>query len=170
MKLRKFVAVAFLALGFFTSGSTAEDTGTQEQTPTPAQEETAAPVPALTVEKVAFATAIEDRQPVGEGESFPTTVEKLYFWTLVTGAQEPTDITHHWHFNGEKVSSVTLTLRYPRMRTWSSKTIPAQAGTWKVEVQDASGKVLKEASATVTATDTGTTVEYNTESSTTTGR
>ncbi len=97
-----------------------------------------------------FANEILDRQPQGTQESYPANVGKLYFWTLVTGAEEPAEVTHTWYFNDEKAGEVPLSIKYPRMRTWSSKTIPEKTGTWRVEVKDSSGNVLKEASVSIT--------------------
>ena len=88
-------------------------------------------------------TAVVDREPEGVADSFKPDVGKVYCWTRVTGA-EGTDITHVWYKGDEKMAEVKLAVKYPSMRTWSAKTVPADGtGDWRVDVIAADGTVLK---------------------------
>jgi hypothetical protein len=88
-------------------------------------------------------TGVVDREPEGVSDSFKADVGKVYCWTKVTGA-EGTEITHAWYKGDEKMGEVKLSVKYPSMRTWSAKTIPADgAGDWRVDVIAADGTVLK---------------------------
>lgn len=98
---------------------------------------------ALAVAAAGIGTGVESLQLVGEAASFPSTVGKLFCWTKVTGGAGQS-IVHAWHFNGEKVSEVTLPLRFDSVRTYSYKTIaPDMKGAWKVDVLGPDGVLLK---------------------------
>jgi hypothetical protein len=88
-------------------------------------------------------TAVVDREPEGVADSFKSDVGKVYCWTKVTGA-EGTDIAHVWYKGDEKMAEVKLAVKYPSMRTWSAKTIPADGtGDWRVDVVAADGTILQ---------------------------
>ncbi len=96
-----------------------------------------------TVADAKLGTEVVDREPTGVAETFPPSVGKVYCWTKVLGG-EGTEITHSWYKGDEKMSDVKLAIKYPSMRTWSYKTIPADGtGTWQVDVVAADGTVLK---------------------------
>lgn len=97
--------------------------------------------------EVKLGTNVEEREIRGETEHFPTNVGRVYCWSLVMGAEEPTTITHIWYYGKKKMTEVPLSVKYPRTRTWSYKTIlPEQVGDWYVEVVDISGNPLKKVS------------------------
>jgi len=96
----------------------------------------------LTVE-TRLGTGVEERELIGEASAFPSTVGKVYCWTCVQGADEPTEIIHVWYYGVEKMTEVMLPVEYPRHRTWSYKTIlPEWKGEWGVEILDAAGNKL----------------------------
>jgi len=126
--------------------SLAQETPGEPETPpeeTPGEPEAPAEeAPALTV-TATICTEIQDREPVGAGDTFPATVGKLYCHTLVEGAEEPTMVTHVWYHGQDKMAEVTLDVNSVRWRTWSSKKIvESWTGDWHVEVLDEDGKVL----------------------------
>ncbi len=89
---------------------------------------------------------IQDREPVGEGESFPPEVGKLYCHSLVEGAEDSTAVTHIWYYGQEEMAEVDLPVRSPHWRTWSSKVIlPQWQGWWRVDVLSAEGDTLSSA-------------------------
>lgn len=49
---------------------------------------------ALSVEEAVVCEGVEDRAPVSAGTSFPITVDRLYLFTKVVGAETPTEVTH----------------------------------------------------------------------------
>ena len=110
----------------------------------PAEEPASPPeeAPALTV-SATICTEIQEREPVGAGDTFPATVGKLFCHTLVEGAEEPTLITHVWYYGEENLAEVTLEVNSVRWRTWSSKNIiESWTGGWHVDILDEGGKVL----------------------------
>lgn len=95
------------------------------------------------VSRAVVATAVEDREPVGEATAFPADVGTVYFYTVFEGDFAEQQLEHVWLRDGEEVARVPLTARGPRWRTWSAKAIPAEwAGSWTVRVVDASGAEL----------------------------
>jgi hypothetical protein len=110
--------------------------------------------PTLTVETV-VASGVEERQPVGEGDSFDTEVGRVYLWTSVTGAEDSTSIRHIWYLDTLQVQEIELPVKNSPWRTWSYKTIePTMAGAWRVEVIGPSGAPLAEETFTITEAGT----------------
>ena len=98
----------------------------------------------LKVEDAAICTAVKDRAPEGAGTSFPADVGKLYCFTKIVGAKEETKVKHVWYQGDNELATVELKVGVGSWRTNSSKNIEAtRKGAWKVEVQDAGGKVLE---------------------------
>jgi len=90
--------------------------------------------PALTV-IATMCTEIQDREPVGAGQTFPAAVGKLYCHTLVEGCQDSTKVTHVWYYGEKKMAEVTLPVTSQRWRTWSSKQIlESWTGDWHVDI------------------------------------
>jgi hypothetical protein len=88
-----------------------------------------------------MATGVENREPVGVGETFPSDVGKVFAWMRVTGAAGQA-IQVVWS-HGTHTFTVPLEIGGSPWRTWSSKTIPSfWSGEWSVEVRDAQGNSL----------------------------
>jgi len=126
--------------------------GLAPATPTQAQEGPAAEgqdLQELTVELV-IATAVEDREPVGAGETFPADVGQLFAWMRVTHGADTTLRVVWTH--GDHRSEVPLQVGGSPWRTWSSKQVPPDwTGSWTVEVQDEDGTVVASTTFTVEA-------------------
>lgn len=102
------------------------------------------------VTRAVVATGVQDREPVGEATSFDANVGTLYFYTVLEGDFPDQQVEHVWLHDGEEVARVPLTVRGPRWRTWSMKTMPAEpSGTWTVRVLNASGAELETVEFTV---------------------
>ena len=87
---------------------------------------------------------VVDRAPVGSGDVIPAGTQRVFCFTRVEGAQEKTEITHNWYFQGNLKASVVLPVRNANWRTWSSKTLlPAWTGEWMVEVLSKDGTPLE---------------------------
>ena len=98
----------------------------------------------LAVSEAVICTGVQDRAPVGAGDSFFTDVGTLFCFTRITGGAEGTTVSHVWFFNEKQVAAVELKVGSSNWRTWSSKRIkPGDVGAWKVEVRDREGKTLK---------------------------
>ena len=97
----------------------------------------------LEVMEIEFGTGVENRQPVGVDTNFPSTVERVYCFTKIIGAAEPTSVSHVWYYEGEEKARVDLSIKSQAWRTWSSKKIlSAWEGRWRVEVVSAEGNVI----------------------------
>lgn len=111
----------------------------------PAQEKSG-----LSVEEMSFCKAIEYREPVGIDTVFTDRLERIYCFTRVTGAPDPTIIYHLWYFNNEEKVRVPLEVKSASWRTWSSKKIiKGETGDWRVDILDANGNLLKSGSFTI---------------------
>ena len=96
------------------------------------------------VEGMVFCTGVQSWKPVGTAKTFPNTVERIYCFTRVNGAEEPTAVTHVWYYNDEEKARVTLPVKSRSWRTWSSKRILAGwTGRWRVEVLAEDEKLLR---------------------------
>lgn len=106
----------------------------------------------IEVEEAAVGTGVEDRILQGASFSFKSDVGKVYFHTTLKGNFGETEVQHVWKHEGEEVAKVTLKVKGPTWRTWSSKTIPeAATGNWTVAVVDGAGNSLKEVAFTIEA-------------------
>lgn len=105
--------------------------------------------------EVILCKSVEDREPVEQDTIFPSDVGKVYCWTLVTGATEPTAITHVWYYGEKEMASVELQIKSKWFRTWSYKTILSEwTGDWNVKVEDTQGNLLTELDFKVVAKET----------------
>jgi len=97
------------------------------------------------VEQLVVGTGVENREPAGVAETFPAATEKVYCFLKAADIAKDTEVSFVW-FQGEKeLRAITLPLKQgPLWRTFSWKNIGGLKGDWKVELKDASGKVLKE--------------------------
>ena len=109
-----------------------------------AQEKMAQPAgDSLRVVRGVVTTAVVNREPSGDGSVFPPSTGAVYYFTEIEGASGPTQITHIWYYQDQKMVEIPLALEGPRWRTWSSKRILENwVGSWKVEAVDQSGNVL----------------------------
>jgi hypothetical protein len=101
-----------------------------------------------TVEAV-LARTVMDRAPQDTGVAFPPDVGQLVLWMRVTGGAGQT-LNHVWFHGDSEVGNIPLSIGGSPWRSWSRKTIPADAtGAWHVEIRDAAGTVLKRIDFTV---------------------
>ncbi len=98
----------------------------------------------LEVARSAICREITEMEPVETGESFVVTVNKLFCFTQILGANDPIEITHVWYFGPIERARVTLPVKSAAWRTYSSKVIQAhEIGPWRVEVLGPADEVLK---------------------------
>ena len=97
----------------------------------------------LTVGPAAICRDVQEHEPIDIGDSFPPDVGRLYCFTRVNGAAEPTHVTHVWFHNDREVHRVELNVDGPTWRTWTYKTIPPEwTGDWRVDIEDAEGVII----------------------------
>ncbi len=80
-------------------------------------------------------TKITNRMPEVQtaNNTFASTVERLFYFTKIEQATEPTSILHQWYWQNELLATVELDVDSDAWRTWSSKRImPHQTGKWTV--------------------------------------
>jgi hypothetical protein len=139
MRTKAMLPIALLV--GLTTGLAAQDT-------TAAAPAAAAAQSPVTVEAV-LARNVMDRAPQDTGVAFPPDVAGLVLWMRVTGGAGQT-LNHVWYHGDTEVGNVPLTIGGSPWRTWSRKTVPADAtGAWHVEIRDAAGTVLKRIDFTV---------------------
>ena len=80
---------------------------------------------------------------LGNNTRFPSDSGKLYCFTRISGALNPTSVTHVWYFGAEERWRVSLAVKSSNWRTYSSKTIrPQEIGDWSVEILGPQGETL----------------------------
>jgi len=98
----------------------------------------------ISVEESTVCLGVEDREPVGAAEEFPADTGRVYCWTNLEIENPPVTVRHVWYYGDEKKSEVVLSVRFPRTRTWSYKTIPPSwTGDWHIDIVLDDGTVLK---------------------------
>ena len=128
----------------------AQDT-TKSAAPAPAAQPATAGQPAASDIKIeaVLARTVADRAPQDTGAAFADSVGSVVLWMRVTDANGQT-LHHVWFHGNDQVGDVSLNIAGSPWRTWSRKTIPADAkGAWHVEIRDAAGATLKRIDFTV---------------------
>lgn len=97
----------------------------------------------LEVTDTAICEDVVDRAPVNAGTTFNASVGNLYYFTRITGALEPTTVTHIWYFGEMQRAGIVLAVGSASWRTKSSKIIQAHEwGPWHVDVLGPDGELL----------------------------
>ena len=98
---------------------------------------------ALSVETASICTGVADREPVDAGTSFSVSNDRLYCFSKIANIEEASEIVHVWYFGDTERARVTLGVKPPAWRTYSSKIIQThEIGSWRVEILDGSGNLL----------------------------
>jgi hypothetical protein len=101
----------------------------------------------FSVDSLVFAAGVESRMPVGAASEFTADIGNVSCWARISSAQAPVSMKHIWYKNDQKVFELPLSLKTQSGRIWSTKSVTA--GSWKVEVVDDAGNVIKSGSFTV---------------------
>jgi len=120
--------------------------------PAPATAAPAAPAKAaapatFTIARMELASGVEKHQPTGIATTFPAATEKVYCFLELNNVTANTSFTYVWTLGLNEMARVTQTATrtVAKYRTWSTKALGGMKGDWKVDIQDASGAVLKTA-------------------------
>jgi hypothetical protein len=91
----------------------------------------------VSIQEILSCSGVDEKQYVKKQTVFslkesPTPV----IWMNVLSNRQPFILKHAYYLNGRKYCEVPLTIRYPRMRTWSHVSLKNQQhlGKWHVEV------------------------------------
>ncbi len=107
-----------------------------------AQDAAVSPVPDARVARAQFTSAVVDREPVDELAVLDTSAREVLFFTDLRGLEGRT-VTHRWEYEGRVMAEVPFTVKGPRWRVFSKKTLaPKLVGKWTVLVVDESGWTL----------------------------
>lgn len=97
---------------------------------------------AITVSRAVVCTGVVDREPAGEAAAFADSIATLYCFTELDGAEG--QVVHAWYHGDKMMAEVTLNKKAGRWRTWSNKKMVKEwTGTWRVDIKDVTGAVLK---------------------------
>lgn len=87
---------------------------------------------------------IINREPAEAGSSFSASDDKLYCFSKIGNIKSDSEIIHAWYFGNVERARITLGVKPPAWRTYSSKIIqPHETGAWRVEILDSAGNILK---------------------------
>jgi hypothetical protein len=99
----------------------------------------------MVIARAVVGTGVEKMEPVGAGETFPASTEKVFCFIEANNIPKDTEVSFVWSQGGKEVRKINLPLKAgPKWRTWANKNVGGQKGDWKVEIKDAEGKLLKE--------------------------
>ncbi|MDQ1355450.1 MAG: hypothetical protein QG657_5760 [Acidobacteriota bacterium] len=97
----------------------------------------------FTVSKFAVGTGVENRELIGESQSFPAETETVYCFLDAKDIAANIQVVFVWFYNEKEANRTTLTLKQgSRWRTWADKGVAGKKGDWKVQLQYASGAVV----------------------------
>jgi hypothetical protein len=109
--------------------------------PTPVEAQDAGP---MAITSATICKNVINREPVDAGTSFLASEAKLYCFSKIDGIQSDSEIVHAWYYGGVERTRITLGVKPPAWRTYSSKIIqPHEIGAWRVEILDSAGNILK---------------------------
>jgi len=145
----KALRMLVVLLGFAGPLIAQDSTPARPAAPAPAPAPAPAAAPSNVSVEAVLARTLVDRAPQDTGTAFPDSVGTIVLWMRASGASGQT-LHHVWFYGDTEVGDVPLTISGSPWRTWSRKTVPAEAkGAWHVEIRDDAGTVLKRIDFTV---------------------
>ena len=98
----------------------------------------------LTLKEIKICKNIKNRNPVGIGEIFPSSVDSLYCFTKIQNLGKKMEVRHVWYYENQIMTQVRYNVKKSKVyRSWTKKTISSfQIGNWRVEVQDRNGTII----------------------------
>ncbi len=98
----------------------------------------------LTLKEIKICRNIKNRNPVGIGEIFPSSVDSLYCFTKIENLGKKLEVRHVWFYENQIMTQVRYNVKKSNVyRSWTKKTISSfQIGNWRVEVQDRNGTII----------------------------
>ena len=98
----------------------------------------------LEVVAAAISKNVVAREAMDVGNRFSNSTSRLYCFTKIVGASQPTEVVHVWSYSGVERARISLAVKAASWRTYSSKAIQAhEIGPWRVDVLDTSGNLLE---------------------------
>ena len=88
-------------------------------------------------------TGVVNRECVDAGIRFNASSGKLFCFTRIRGAVDPTYVTHVWYFGNRERARITLPVKSSNWRTFSSKMVlPHEIGEWHVDILTSDERLL----------------------------
>jgi hypothetical protein len=89
----------------------------------------------ITISRAVICMDVNEHEPEEPGDQFPPNVKRLYCFTEIKSSGEPMEIQHRWYWKDELMSTIPLTIKSARFRTFTAKSIPSYAiGDWRVAI------------------------------------
>ena len=121
--MRKYWPAVLVAMVVVATRGSAQDAAAQQ-----------AGAPRVPAAEAAVGTAVENRALVGASESFPANAGKLACFARITDAADG-EIEFVWYKGDAEQARVKQAVKTNPYRTWSTKTLPADAaGDWRCDV------------------------------------
>jgi len=99
----------------------------------------------FTIARMLVGTGVENGEPIGIAETFPSATEKIWCFLEATDIAKDTEVSLVWFHGENQRAKINLPLKMgPRWRTWAFKSSRGEKGNWKVEIKDADGNLLKD--------------------------
>lgn len=106
--------------------------------------------PMVKLARFVVCAGVENREPVGVADTFPAATEKVFVFVELKEIAADTEVAVVWYHNDSEAGRTTLAVRPgARWRTHAYKTLHNRTGAWRVELLDAGGAKLGDASFTV---------------------
>ena len=98
----------------------------------------------ISLKEIKICKNIKNRNPVGVGEIFPSSVDSLYCYTKIENLGKKMEVRHVWYYENQIMTQVRYNVKKSNVyRSWTKKTISSfQIGNWRVEVQDRNGTII----------------------------
>ena len=98
----------------------------------------------LSLKEIKICKNIKNRNPVGIGEVFLSSVDSLYCFTKIENLGKKIEVRHVWYYENQIMTQVRYNVKKSNVyRSWTKKTISSfQIGNWRVEVQDRNGTII----------------------------
>jgi hypothetical protein len=121
--MRKYWPAALVAMVLVAARVSAQDAAPQQ-----------AGAPKAPAAEAAVGTSVENRALVGASESFPASAGRLACFARITDAAD-TEVEFVWYKGDAEQARVKQMVKTNPYRTWSTKTLPADAaGDWRCDV------------------------------------
>ena len=141
MKKQGKAVLIFIAAAFFIWGGMLPAFGQEKAKTEGASKEGAG----FTISRAVMGTGVENREPKGVSEVFPSATEKVYCFLEATHIPKDMEISLIWFHGQKEMRKINLSLKPgSRWRTYAHKNLGGLKGDWKVEIKDAEGKLLKD--------------------------
>ncbi|MBW2027927.1 MAG: DUF2914 domain-containing protein [Deltaproteobacteria bacterium] len=97
----------------------------------------------LSVAEGKICSDVVDRECLNANTRFAVPPDRLFCFTRIVGAENPTSVTHVWYYGDKERARVNLKVGSSNWRTYSSKRIQAhEIGEWHVDVLGPEGRLL----------------------------